>query len=88
MLGQILTHQLLSLSFSLLFVFLYVFIKKYEGWIPRALLWSRVCLHNMAHLAKEATTIKRVPESLLCYFDNVDFGPLQHGLALSVLLDM
>ncbi|PIA48441.1 hypothetical protein AQUCO_01400793v1 [Aquilegia coerulea] len=49
--------------------------------------WSRVCLHNMAKLAKEATTVRRVYESLFRYFDNGDLWA-QHGIALPVLLDM
>lgn len=50
--------------------------------------WSRVCLHNMAQLAKEATTVRRVLESLFRYFDDNDLWSPQHGLALTVLLDM
>ncbi|KAK9283316.1 hypothetical protein L1049_011555 [Liquidambar formosana] len=50
--------------------------------------WSRVCLHNMAKLAKEVTTVRRVLESLFRYFDNGDLWSPEHGLALSVLLDM
>ncbi|KAJ8748749.1 hypothetical protein K2173_011303 [Erythroxylum novogranatense] len=50
--------------------------------------WSRVCLNNMAHLAKEATTVRRVLESLFRYFDNEDLWTPEHGLALSVLSDM
>ncbi|GKU88618.1 hypothetical protein SLEP1_g2859 [Rubroshorea leprosula] len=50
--------------------------------------WSRVCLHNMAKLAKEATTVRRVLESLFRAFDNEDLWPLNHGVALSVLQDM
>lgn len=50
--------------------------------------WSRVCLHNMAKLAKEATTIRRVLESLFRYFDNGNLWSLNHGLALSVLKDI
>lgn len=50
--------------------------------------WSRVCLHNMAQLAKEATTVRRVLESLFRYFDDGDLWSPQHGLALSVLMDM
>ncbi|XP_065869828.1 protein SEMI-ROLLED LEAF 2-like isoform X2 [Euphorbia lathyris] len=50
--------------------------------------WSRVCLHNMAQLAKEATTVRRVLESLFRYFDDNDLWSPQYGLALSVLLDM
>ncbi|OMO71295.1 Armadillo-type [Corchorus capsularis] len=50
--------------------------------------WSRVCLHNMARLAKEATTTRRVLESLFRYFDNENLWSLQSGLALPVLKDM
>ncbi|XP_020519732.1 uncharacterized protein LOC18428932 isoform X2 [Amborella trichopoda] len=50
--------------------------------------WSRVCLHNMAKLAKEATTVRRVLESLFRYFDNGNHWSPEHGLAVSVLLDM
>ncbi|KAJ9158809.1 hypothetical protein P3X46_024355 [Hevea brasiliensis] len=50
--------------------------------------WSRVCLLNMAQLAKEATTVRRVLESLFRYFDDGDLWSPQYGLALSVLLDM
>lgn len=42
----------------------------------------------MAKLAKEATTIRRVLESLFRYFDNGNLWSPEHGLALSVLLDM
>lgn len=57
--------------------------------------WSRVCIQNMAKLAKEGTTVRRVLESLFRYFDNANlwspehglWSP-EHGLALSVLLDM
>ncbi|KAL7120531.1 hypothetical protein ACP275_02G128100 [Erythranthe tilingii] len=50
--------------------------------------WSRVCLHNMAKLATEATTVRRVLEALLCYFDRSNLWSPDHGLALPVLLDM
>ncbi|KAL5743993.1 hypothetical protein ACOSP7_026855 [Xanthoceras sorbifolium] len=50
--------------------------------------WSRVCLHNMAKLAKEATTIRRVLESLFRYFDNGNLWSLDSGLAFLVLKDM
>ncbi|KAG0446737.1 hypothetical protein HPP92_028678 [Vanilla planifolia] len=33
-------------------------------------LWSKVCLHNMAKLAREATTVRRVLESIFRYLDN------------------
>ncbi|XP_030492904.2 protein SEMI-ROLLED LEAF 2 isoform X1 [Cannabis sativa] len=50
--------------------------------------WSRVCLHNIAKLAKEATTVRRVLDSLFRYFDNGNLWSPSSGLALSVLLDM
>ncbi|KAK3011819.1 hypothetical protein RJ639_010626 [Escallonia herrerae] len=50
--------------------------------------WSRVCLHNMASLAKEASTMRRVLESLFRYFDNGNLWPTAHRLAFPVLKDM
>ncbi|KAF5737694.1 hypothetical protein HS088_TW13G00582 [Tripterygium wilfordii] len=50
--------------------------------------WSRVCLHNIAKLAKEATTVRRVLESLFRYFDNENLWSPQRGLAFQVLKDM
>lgn len=50
--------------------------------------WSGVCLHNMANLAKEGTTIRRVMESLFRYFDDRSLWSINHGLAFSVLRDM
>ncbi|KAK3223938.1 hypothetical protein Dsin_010963 [Dipteronia sinensis] len=50
--------------------------------------WSRVCLCNVAKLAKEATTVRRVLESLFRYFDNGNLWSPQNGLALPVFLDM
>lgn len=41
----------------------------------------------MAKLAKEATTVRRVLESIFHYFDNGNLWSLQHGLAISVLSD-
>ncbi|KAK7312099.1 hypothetical protein VNO77_35686 [Canavalia gladiata] len=50
--------------------------------------WSRVCIQNMAKLAKEGTTVRRVLESLFRYFDNANLWSPEHGLAFSVLLNM
>ncbi|KAL1555311.1 protein SEMI-ROLLED LEAF 2-like [Salvia divinorum] len=50
--------------------------------------WSRVCLHNMATLGKEATTLRRVMESLFRYFDNGNMWPVKNGIALPVLKDV
>ncbi|KAG8371940.1 hypothetical protein BUALT_Bualt12G0015000 [Buddleja alternifolia] len=50
--------------------------------------WSRVCLHNMAKLGKEATTMRRVLESLFRYFDEENLWPTKNGIAFPVLKDM
>ncbi|KAG2395138.1 Mitogen-activated protein [Vigna angularis] len=42
----------------------------------------------MAKLAKEGTTVRRVLESLFRYFDSANLWSPEHGLALSVLLNM
>ncbi|KAE9590726.1 hypothetical protein Lalb_Chr20g0110701 [Lupinus albus] len=50
--------------------------------------WSGVCLHNMANLAQEGTTIRRIMESLFRYFDDRSLWSINYGLAFSVLRDM
>ncbi|RRT57751.1 hypothetical protein GW17_00003980 [Ensete ventricosum] len=50
--------------------------------------WSRICLHNMAKLAREATTVRRVLESLFRFFDDNDMWSPDKGLARCVLLEM
>ncbi|KAF5785876.1 hypothetical protein HanRHA438_Chr10g0446221 [Helianthus annuus] len=50
--------------------------------------WSRVCLHNMAKLAKEATTMRRILESLFRCFDNENLWRASRGVAFPVLKDM
>ncbi|WOH06488.1 hypothetical protein DCAR_0625916 [Daucus carota subsp. sativus] len=50
--------------------------------------WSRVCLNNMAKLAKEATTMRRILESLFRYFDDNKLWSGADGLALPVLKDL
>ena len=50
--------------------------------------WAGVCLHSMATLAKEGTTIRRVMESVFRYFDNGNLWSINHGLASSVLKDI
>ncbi|KAL1351285.1 hypothetical protein HN51_015208 [Arachis hypogaea] len=50
--------------------------------------WSGVCLHNMANLAKDGSTIRRVMESIFRYFDNGNLWSINDGLAFSVLKDM
>lgn len=42
----------------------------------------------MAKLAKEATTIRRVLESIFRYFDHENLWSPQHGPSLSVLYDI
>lgn len=50
--------------------------------------WSKVCLKNMAGLAKEATTVRRVLEPLCCSFDEGNHWSPQSGIACSVLSNM
>ncbi|XP_068652492.1 protein SEMI-ROLLED LEAF 2-like [Aristolochia californica] len=50
--------------------------------------WAKICVQNMANLAKEATTVRRVLESLFRFFDHENLWSTQHGLALPVLQDM
>ncbi|KAF5728817.1 hypothetical protein HS088_TW21G00971 [Tripterygium wilfordii] len=48
--------------------------------------WSRVCLHNIAKLAKEATTIRRVLEPVFHIFDTENHWSPEKGVASSVLM--
>ncbi|KAJ9543772.1 hypothetical protein OSB04_023479 [Centaurea solstitialis] len=50
--------------------------------------WSRMCLHNMAKLGKEGTTMRRVLESLFRYFDSENLWLDSKGVAFPVLKDM
>ncbi|KAJ9565394.1 hypothetical protein OSB04_001360 [Centaurea solstitialis] len=59
-----------------------------KGEVTMSAFWSRVCLHNMAKLAKEATTMRRILESLFRYFDNENLWPVSRGVAFPVLKDM
>ncbi|KAL0884507.1 hypothetical protein Bca101_008488 [Brassica carinata] len=48
--------------------------------------WSMVCLCNIAKLAKETTTVRRVLEPLLNAFDSGNYWSPEKGVASSVLL--
>lgn len=50
--------------------------------------WSRICLANMARLAKEATTVRRVLEPLFHCFDSEKYWSPERGVAFSVLAYM
>ncbi|TVU36181.1 hypothetical protein EJB05_18101 [Eragrostis curvula] len=50
--------------------------------------WARVCLCNMANIAKEATTVRRVLDPLFRLFDSQDYWSPENGIALSVLQEM
>ncbi|KAL2921015.1 Protein EFR3-like protein B [Bienertia sinuspersici] len=50
--------------------------------------WSKVCLYNMADLAKETTTVRRVLEPFFLNFDSEDYWSPERGLACSVLMYM
>lgn len=47
--------------------------------------WASVCLHNMAHLAKEGTTVRHVLEPLFHSFDSGKHWFPEKGLAFSIL---
>ncbi|XP_059632893.1 protein SEMI-ROLLED LEAF 2 [Cornus florida] len=47
--------------------------------------WSGLCLRNMARLAKEATTVRRVLEPLFYNFDVENHWSPEKGLACSIL---
>lgn len=50
--------------------------------------WSHICVQKLAELAKESTTMRRVLDPMLSYFDmNKQWAP-RYGLALLVLSDM
>lgn len=48
--------------------------------------WSKVCLYNIAKLAKEATTVRRVLEPLFHYFDTENHWSSEKGVAYCVLM--
>ncbi|KAJ1284672.1 hypothetical protein BS78_03G223000 [Paspalum vaginatum] len=50
--------------------------------------WSGICLHNLARISREATTVRRVLEAIFRYFDNNNLWSPSKGFALCVLLDM
>ncbi|KAL1206888.1 Protein SEMI-ROLLED LEAF 2 [Cardamine amara subsp. amara] len=50
--------------------------------------WSKVCLRNMAKLGEEATTMRRILESLFRYFDEGDLWSTENSIAFLVLRDL
>ncbi|KAJ1297448.1 hypothetical protein BS78_01G377100 [Paspalum vaginatum] len=50
--------------------------------------WSHICVHKLAELAKESTTMRRILDPMLSYFDMKKQWAPRHGLALLVLSDM
>lgn len=48
--------------------------------------WSKVCLNNIARLAKEATTVRRVLEPLFHHFDVENHWSSDTEVACSVIL--
>ncbi|XP_068659378.1 protein SEMI-ROLLED LEAF 2 [Aristolochia californica] len=51
-------------------------------------LWAQICIQNMIELAKESSTMRRVLDPMLIYFDKGRHWELRHGLALHVLSDV
>lgn len=50
--------------------------------------WSRIMLHNMVELAKEATTVRRVFDPLFCKFDSGNNWSPEKGVAFCVLSEL
>ncbi|BFI42403.1 protein EFR3 [Marchantia polymorpha subsp. ruderalis] len=50
--------------------------------------WSQICVQNLAKLAKEATTVRRIMEPMFQYFDGGSHWSPEQGLALPVLREM
>ncbi|KAJ0979921.1 hypothetical protein J5N97_015395 [Dioscorea zingiberensis] len=50
--------------------------------------WARICIQKLAELAKESTTMRRLLDPMLVYFDTGKHWPPWNGLALIVLSDM
>ncbi|KQK21991.1 uncharacterized protein LOC100831072 isoform X2 [Brachypodium distachyon] len=50
--------------------------------------WSFICVQKLAELAKESTTMRRILDPMLSYFDMKKQWAPRHGLALLVLSDM
>jgi len=50
--------------------------------------WSQICVQKLAELAKESTTMRRILDPMLTYFDIKKQWAPRHGLALLVLSDM
>ncbi|CAL4939077.1 unnamed protein product [Urochloa decumbens] len=50
--------------------------------------WSHICVQKLAELAKESTTMRRILDPVLSYFDLKKQWAPRHGLALLVLSDM
>ncbi|CAM6103913.1 unnamed protein product [Calypogeia fissa] len=51
------------------------------------MVWSQLCIQNLARLAKEATTVRRVLEPMFRYFDKEKLWPPEK-LAIRVLRDL
>ncbi|RWR95224.1 protein EFR3 A-like protein isoform X2 [Cinnamomum micranthum f. kanehirae] len=50
--------------------------------------WAQICIQKMVELAKESTTMRRVLDPMLIYFDTGRNWAPHHGLAKVVLSDM
>ncbi|XP_023640747.1 uncharacterized protein LOC17889595 isoform X3 [Capsella rubella] len=50
--------------------------------------WSKVCLYNMAKLGEEATTMRRILESVFRYFDEGYLWSKENSIAFPVLRDL
>lgn len=75
------------LTFELtIFCVIYAVLFREETEAPSV--WAQICIQNMATLAKEATTVRRVLEPIFRFFDTGKHWSLERGLALVVLQNM
>ncbi|XP_027363352.1 uncharacterized protein LOC113870950 isoform X2 [Abrus precatorius] len=51
-------------------------------------IWAQICIQRMVELAKESTTMRRVLDPMLAYFDSRQQWAPQKGLAMMVLSSM
>ncbi|KAL3676460.1 hypothetical protein R1sor_026408 [Riccia sorocarpa] len=50
--------------------------------------WSQICVQNLARLARENTTVRRIMDPMLQYFDEGGHWSPEEGLALPVLREI
>lgn len=77
---------IIHMRFWILSSSMYLFFFREDSLDPS--FWSKVCLHNMAKLGEEATTMRRILESLFRYFDEGYLWSTGNSIAFPVLRDL